>query len=108
MASAGTNTKITQRLCRSLCLDFLRRVFSKKEIPADMPECKISNFPILVSKLIVDCGLVESKNEARRLLDQGAVQIDGVKANPTQIIAFRKQPFILQVGKRRYARVLPQ
>jgi tyrosyl-tRNA synthetase len=83
-----------------------RRVFSKGEIPQDIPELRVSKSPIMPADLIVEAGLAPSKGEARRLLTQGAVEIDGKRVNerePVEITA----PVLLQVGKRRFARILP-
>ena len=51
-----------------------------------------------------------SKNEARRLLDQGAVEVDGRRADLNEGICFVKKddpPKTVQVGKRRFIRFIP-
>jgi tyrosyl-tRNA synthetase len=53
-------------------------------------------------------GLTESNSEARRLIEQGAVSIDGDTVEDTGLYVdvSATAPFVLQVGKRRYARVV--
>ncbi len=89
--------------------DEFDRVFSKKEVPTDILEHRMTKPMMPIVELIMECGLAESKNEARRLLEQGAVQVAGKKATPTQIITklAQTEPFVLQVGKRRFAKVIP-
>ncbi len=86
--------------------DEFARVFSKKEMPEEISEFKMSKPATLISELIVEAGLAPSKNEARRLLDQGAVKVGQEKANATQIIATMHLPVVIQVGKRRFVRVV--
>jgi tyrosyl-tRNA synthetase len=57
--------------------------------------------------LLVGAQLVSSKNEARRLIDQGGVQVDGVRVtDPNASLEERSEPYLLKVGKRRFARLL--
>ncbi len=53
--------------------------FVKKETPDDIPEYSIAGPEDLVS-ILVGAGLAKSRNDARRLVDQGGVRINGVKA----------------------------
>jgi tyrosyl-tRNA synthetase len=58
--------------------------------------------------LMRHAGLTESNSEGRRMIEQGAVRIDDEKVTDTgrYIDLSEEAPFVLQVGKRRYARVL--
>ena len=60
-----------------------------------------------LAEFLVKTGLASSKSEARRLIEQGGVRIDGAKQNdpaaPVRVAA--GDDFILQVGKRRFLRV---
>ena len=58
--------------------------FVKKEAPDDIPEYSIAGPADLLSVLVVT-GLAKSRNEARRLLDQGGVRINGTKAGLGQM-----------------------
>ena len=57
--------------------------------------------------LIAEAGLAKSKSEARRLIQQGGVQIDEDRASdPFLTLAPREAPYLLKVGKRRFLEVL--
>ena len=85
------------------------RVFKQHDIPTDVTEVTLSLAEeVHIPALLKDLGLVVSNAEGRRMIDQGAVKLDGesllqgVYDMPGQAIAGR----VVQVGKRRYARVL--
>ncbi len=82
------------------------RIFRDKGVPDEIQTVTLSqNEPDLVS-LLMEAGLVESKNEGRRLIQQGAVQIDQKKVvDPAHKIRLTKQPILIQCGKRKFARV---
>ena len=82
------------------------RVFSKKGLPEEMPVHRVSESPIRIADLLVEAQLAPSKKEARRLAEQGAVEIDGIRQSPDAQVVIRKDR-VLQVGKRRIVRVLP-
>ena len=90
------------------------RVFQKRELPKEIEELRISFkdlssrqmevTPVDISKLIVVIGLAKSRSEANRLIEQGAVEIDGERlTNYTHHI---KSGSIIKVGKRRVAKVI--
>ncbi len=86
------------------------QVFAKKELPDEIPEIKVvSGEEQLLTKLIADNGLAGSGGEARRLIKQGAVSLDGEKvSDPTIRIAFSGEPVVLKVGKRRFAQIVSE
>jgi tyrosyl-tRNA synthetase len=56
--------------------------------------------------MIAAAGLAASKSEARRLIDQGAVTVDGEKkTDPFTELLARGEPYLVKVGKRRWARL---
>jgi len=77
------------------------KVFSQRELPEDMPEYLIQEGDVVMD-VLVRAGLVESRNEARRLIKQGAVALDGEKVQQEDGPAM---PGIIKVGKRRFVRV---
>jgi tyrosyl-tRNA synthetase len=79
-------------------------VIRNKEVPGDMPEHRGGVEPILLSRLMADVSLVASRNEARRLIQQGAVSIDGDKVAEDRELAGPGE-FVLKVGKRRFLKV---
>jgi tyrosyl-tRNA synthetase len=86
-----------------LAKERFERVFSKRQSPEDAP--KIGVPPgLALSEIIVRAGAAKSKNEARRLLSQDAVRLDGEKVAADSPLAERGS-FLLQVGRRRFVRV---
>ncbi len=80
-------------------------------VPDDMPEYvpeADAGKEIGLLNLMRRAGLTESNSEGRRLIEQGAVRIDDEPVNDTgrYIDVSEEAPFVLQIGKRRYARVL--
>ena len=82
------------------------KIFSKREIPEDIPVVKIVEDRINLVEFLKDQNLVSSKSEARRLILQGGVSIDGKKAKPEEIIIDVKNGMIIKVGKRRFLKVV--
>jgi len=62
---------------------------------------------MLLSKLLVAAGLATSNSEARRLIEQGGVKVDGeaLREVRTEIETTGSESLLIQVGKRRFARV---
>ncbi|MEO0051110.1 MAG: tyrosine--tRNA ligase [candidate division WOR-3 bacterium] len=82
------------------------RVFREKQAPAEMPEFRIPDAGINIVDLIVQTGLLPSKSEARRKLQEGAVYLDGVRVNdPALMLKPPAAPAVLKVGKRRFVRL---
>jgi tyrosyl-tRNA synthetase len=80
-------------------------VFSKKELPEDI-ETKTLAIPDLnIVELLSITGLAPSKSEARRLIEQGGVKIDGKKVTTHESIISLKKELLIQVGKRKFLRV---
>ncbi len=82
--------------------------FSKGQVPEDVPEHPLptdSEQKIFLPRLLKEAGLVKSTSEARRLIKQGAVSLNGTKLRQEEI----DRPgsgAILKVGKRRYLRLV--
>ncbi len=86
-----------------------RKVHQKREVPERVDEVRLARRaePVQLVKVLVESGLVPSNSEARRLLQQGAVKLDGeVVTDPfATITASAPDGYLMQVGKRRFARV---
>src|SRR5690606_35172558 len=81
------------------------KVFIKKEIPDEIPELKIKSSEINIIDLILEVKFAPSRNEARRLVIQGGVTVDGEKIDDiTQTIIIDKEK-ILKVGKRKFIKL---
>ena len=78
--------------------------FRHGEIPENMPEVSVNGAPIGIVKLLREAGLVPSNSEANRSIEQGGVRIDGVKVED-KALELAAGTYVLQVGKRRFARV---
>lgn len=92
-----------------------RQHFEKTVIQGDVPDEMDEIAPDLSSspsvslvKLMTEANLAASNGEARRLIQQNAVSIDGEKnSDPTaEINIAERAPFVLKVGKRRFARII--
>lgn len=82
------------------------KIFIKKEVPDDIPEYKAKAAEIPLLDLIVEIEFAPSKGEARRLIQQGGVTLDGEKVSDTNmVIKFGKEQ-ILKVGKRKFIKLL--
>jgi tyrosyl-tRNA synthetase len=82
------------------------KIFAQKQLPDDMPEIEISAEPVAAAKLVVQCGLVETGGEAKRLIAGGGFTIDGVKIVDANQMLTPKDGMILKAGKRKFAKVL--
>lgn len=81
------------------------KVFSGGGVPDDVPEMTVDAAPL--AKLLAHAGLAPSNAEARRLVEQGAVSIDGERtSDPNAVLAARAEPYLAKVGKRRFAKLL--
>ena len=82
--------------------DFVNR--SKGGIPDDVPEVAVAGAPMGVARLLKEAGLCASTSEAMRMVDQGGVRIDGAVVSDKNL-QVDAGSFVLQVGKRKFARV---
>ena len=83
------------------------KVFSKKEMPSDMPEYRVSSDKIALIDLLVQTKLAFSKGEARRLIAQGGVRIDQETAKDiAAVLPIPEKGVILQCGKRHFVKIV--
>jgi tyrosyl-tRNA synthetase len=83
------------------------RVFRDKKLPKEMPQFTIQRERIGIIELLLLTQLVSSKSQARRLILQGGVKLDKVRITDPEQEIDSSIPRILQVGKRRFVKVLP-
>lgn len=80
------------------------KIFVSKGIPDDIDEFECKE-PMRIIDLLVEAKLASSKSDARRLIQQGGVDIDGDRvANPNMVLP-DKNEMIVKVGKRRFLKV---
>ena len=84
--------------------DHFNTVVVGKGIPDDMPEYTLKGEDLIVNVLF-DAGLLKSKGEARRMVKQGAVKLDGKPVDDIQTAITPNGDQILKVGKRRFLKV---
>jgi tyrosyl-tRNA synthetase len=78
--------------------------FRDGAIPDDMPEITVQGAPVGILKLLREASLVASGAEAQRNIEQGGVRIDGNKIED-KALQLSAGTYVLQVGKRKFARV---
>ncbi len=79
--------------------------FVKKEIPDNIPEAKLLKLTQPLVDIMVEQKLSSSKSEARRLIEQGGVKIDGAVIGDRNAVVDPIKGMIIQVGKRKFLRV---
>ncbi len=82
------------------------RVFSAGQTPSEMPDVAIPPGKIGIVGLIVQAGFAKSNGEARRLISQSAVSIDGDKITDVEAVVDPQNGQILRVGKRRFGKIV--
>ena len=85
------------------------RMFREKESPEEIQEAALRapGGRIGIIQLLADAGLVPSRNEARRMIEQGAVSIDGVRIQDQNAVIDITAGVVVRVGKRGFRRVRP-
>ncbi|MDT8422561.1 MAG: tyrosine--tRNA ligase [Desulfuromonadales bacterium] len=81
--------------------------FKCKEVPDDIPEIRITeNEPVWLCRVLADAGLTKSNGEARRLISQGAVRVNGEKIDSPDYAVGPQGEYVVQTGKRRFVRII--
>jgi tyrosyl-tRNA synthetase len=90
------------------------RLFKKREVPQEMPLVQVSaadaalgaaDGSVLLARLLAAAGLATSNADAARQIEQGAVSVDGQKAQGRDARVPASGEVVLQKGKRHFARV---
>ncbi|MBB5347662.1 tyrosine--tRNA ligase [Desulfoprunum benzoelyticum] len=82
------------------------KVFQKGGLPDVIPEVRLAaNGDIWVPQLLVDAGLVTSTSDGRRMIQQGAVSLDGERVGEQGLKVQAAGKILVKVGKRRFCRV---
>ena len=79
------------------------RIFQQGNLPEEMDEYKLEHAQTVLD-VLVNAGLVSSKSKGRRMIEQHAVRLDGTELSDPALEF--PHPGVLQVGKRRYLRVV--
>ena len=90
-------------LAQRALADFEAR-FRDGAVPDDLPEVTVAGAPIAIAQLLKQAQLVPSTSEAMRNIEQGGVRVDGERVSD-KAIKLAAGTYVIQVGKRRFARV---
>lgn len=87
--------------------DFIAR-FQKGAMPAEMPEVvlAVGQEGLAIAQVLRQAGLTASTSEAIRMIDQGGVRLNGERVEDKGLILLAGEPVVLQVGKRKFTRVV--
>jgi tyrosyl-tRNA synthetase len=86
--------------------EYFESKFQRREVPQDVPVFRIAS-ELWICELLKQLGFAVSTNEARRLVGQGAVRVDRQTVTDINFHFVPGQHSILEVGKRRVARIEP-
>jgi tyrosyl-tRNA synthetase len=84
--------------------DFIAR-FSKGATPDEMPEITIEGGAIGIAAMLKQAGLTSSTSDSFRMIQQGAVKLDGIKIEDKAMKVDANEVVVAQVGKRKFARI---
>ncbi|MDR3579140.1 MAG: tyrosine--tRNA ligase [Oryzomonas sp.] len=86
---------------------FVKR-FKDNEIPDEMPQVSYSlaDGAVLLARAMTEAGLTKSNGEGRRAIDQGGVKLNNEKVSDTNLELAAPGEYIVQIGRRRFARIL--
>ena len=82
------------------------KVFQKKEAPSEIPAVRFKDKKLPLLELLFKAKLVSSKSEARRVILQGGVKIDGIVRKDWAIGIALHKGMVVQVGKRHFAKLV--
>ncbi|HYK08846.1 MAG TPA: tyrosine--tRNA ligase [Candidatus Eisenbacteria bacterium] len=87
--------------------EYFERTVQKKEMPEDVPTVSLKKENELISfvDLLLQTNLASSKSEAKRLIEQGGVEVDNEKVIDSNGETTIKDGIIVKVGKRKYVKV---
>jgi tyrosyl-tRNA synthetase len=83
------------------------RIFVKKDLPDEVPEMSIDteNGSVSIIRLLTETKLATSNGEARRLIGQGGITVDGKRVDDDKATIEIHDAVIVKVGKRKFLRV---
>ncbi|MEQ8200240.1 MAG: tyrosine--tRNA ligase [Syntrophomonadaceae bacterium] len=84
-------------------LERFRLVYSRRDIPDDIPIIAVDALDIWLPRFFTEHGLAASTSEGRRMIQQGAVRVDGEKYEREELRL--ADEMVIQIGKRKFARI---
>jgi tyrosyl-tRNA synthetase len=100
-------TRFHDATAATKALESFEARFVRGAMPDDMPEIQLKSEAAgcAIANLLKEAGLTASTSEAIRMINQGAVKIDGERVSDTKLVLAVGSKHIYQVGKRKFARV---
>lgn len=84
-------------------------IFKKKQLPDEIPTIKTwGAHPLWVCKVLAENSLTESTSQARRMIEQGGVSIDGEKISDTDLQLTGNKDYLIKVGKKKFLKIVSQ
>ncbi|MCD6267780.1 MAG: tyrosine--tRNA ligase [Thermotogaceae bacterium] len=81
------------------------KVFREKEVPEDIPAYEFGEEEIPIVDLLLSVGAASSRSEAKRLINQGGVYVNGERVKDFREILKLDKEIVLKVGKRRFYKI---
>ena len=86
---------------------YFENTFQKRSVPTSMETIKVSFTSLSSIALLTKTGVIESNSEAKRLLKQKAIDIDGeVVSDGQKEIKIKKEGIVIKIGKRKYYKIV--
>jgi tyrosyl-tRNA synthetase len=84
-------------------MERFKLVYSQRDIPNDIPELMVSEVDVWLPKFLSENNIVDSTNEGRRMIKQGAIKINGNKYEQEDL--HLETDMVIQVGKRKFVKI---
>ncbi|MFC1727215.1 tyrosine--tRNA ligase [Patescibacteria group bacterium] len=84
------------------------QVFQKRKQPRKLPSFKTSQSKLNIVDLLLQAKLVSSRSEGKRLVQQGAIDIDGKTINDQQSTVSVKNGIIIRAGKKKFIKIIKE
>jgi tyrosyl-tRNA synthetase len=101
-------TRFHDKQAADAALEDFENRFTRNAIPDNMPEVKLYASPdgLVIAQILKQAGLTDGTSEALRMIDQGGVKLNGVKISDRALKLHAGETVVLQVGKRKFARIV--
>ncbi|MBA7694593.1 MAG: tyrosine--tRNA ligase [Calditrichaeota bacterium] len=82
------------------------RLFIQKELPDEIPEYRLDKPESFLVQILTEATVTGSNSEGRRLIDQGAVQVDGEVIGDPNFLVQQGKTYTVKVGRRRFLKII--
>lgn len=86
--------------------EYFDKTFVKKETPSEIPLFKVKKGDYPIADLLESSGVVSSKSEARRLVEQKAVEVNGKLINNWSLKITVSGDVVIKIGKHRFLKII--